>query len=251
MNDAVFRLDGRTAVVTGSSRGIGAAVVDGLRNAGADVVGVARSSSVVDGSRDPRRGRGTFRSVRADLSHRAESVALGERLAADAPDILVLNHGLSRRAPTAADEDDAWDAMIEVNQNSYAVIAGRVARAMAADGGGVIIMTASMLSFHGGRGVPGYAASKHAIAGLVKAMSNTWAPSGIRVNAIAPGFIDTAMNGPLFADAERSRQIFERIPLGRWGEPDDLVGAVTFLASPAAAYITGIVLPVDGGWLAA
>ncbi|MER5456149.1 SDR family oxidoreductase [Micromonospora sp. NPDC002389] len=250
----LFDLSGRLAVVTGARRGIGLAMAEALAAAGADVIGVSASleetgSEVAD--RVAAHGRG-FVPYRADLSDRAAVRALGDWLVSyDRPvDILVNNAGTIRRAPAAEHSDADWDHVLEVDLSAPFVLAREVGRDMIRRGSGKIIFTASMLSFQGGVTVPGYAAAKSGIAGLTRALANEWAPHGVNVNAIAPGYIGTDNTRALREQPERNRAILERIPAGRWGSPDDLAGVTVFLASDAAAYVHGAVIPVDGGWLA-
>ncbi len=165
-------------------------------------------------------------------------------------DILVNNAGTIRRAPAAETTTADWQHVIDVNLNSAWAVTRPVGAAMAARGSGKIITIASLLSFQGGINVPAYTASKHAVAGLTKALANEWGASGVQVNAIAPGYISTDNTTDLRADAEREAAIRDRIPAGRWGRPEDLVGAAVFLASASADYVNGHVLAVDGGWLA-
>lgn len=244
----LFSLVGRTAAVTGASRGIGEAIAIALAGAGADIVGVSTRGPA--GGRAEREvtalGR-SFTSVACDLSDRAATTALAREL--QGVDILVNNAGTIRRAPAAEYPDADWDHVLETNLSSAFVLAREVGRGMVARGDGAIIFTASLLSFQGGLTVPAYAAAKHGVAGITRALANEWASTGVRVNAIAPGYIATDNTAALRADATRSRQILERIPAGRWGTPDDVAGAAVFLAGPAAAYVHGQVLAVDGGWL--
>ena len=165
-------------------------------------------------------------------------------------DILILAAGTIERAPAIDHADDLWDRVIDVNLTAPFVLARELGRRMVGEGSGKIVFVASMLSFQGGVTVPGYAASKGGIAQLAKALANEWAPFGVNVNAVAPGYIATDNTRALREDETRSRQIIERIPAGRWGEPRDLGGAFVFLSSGASDYVHGIVLPVDGGWLA-
>jgi len=224
----LFRLDGQTAIVTGASRGLGAAMADALEEAGAKVV---RSSSASD-----------------NLMDRAAVASLLDR-AGDA-DILVNNAGIIRRADLLDYSDDDWDAVIEVNLRSVFALSRDFARRLVErKRGGKIINIASMLSFQGGIRVVAYTAAKSGILGLTRALSNELAPHGINVNAIAPGYMATDNTQALRDDPVRSRDILARIPAGRWGTPDDLAGAVVFLASPAAAYVHATTLTVDGGWL--
>jgi 2-dehydro-3-deoxy-D-gluconate 5-dehydrogenase len=247
-----FDLTGRLAVVTGARRGIGRAMARALAAAGADIVGV--SAHLEGGSeveKDVTAAGRSFEAVRADLADPAAVRELGEDLARrERPvDILVNNAGTIRRAPAAGPSDADWDVVLQVNLTAQFVLARAVGGAMAARGSGRIIFTASLLSFQGGINVPGYTAAKHGVAGLTKALANEWAPHGVNVNAIAPGYIATDNTQALRDDPARSGAILDRIPAGRWGNADDLAGAVVFLASPAAAYVHGTVLPVDGGWL--
>ena len=177
---------------------------------------------------------------------------LAARVSSDVPrlDILVLNAGTIERRPAIEHGDDLWDRVLEVNLSAQFVLARELGRRMVAEGRGKIVFVASMLSFQGGVTVPSYAASKGGVAQLTKALANEWAARGVNVNAVAPGYIATDNTQPLRQDDARARQILERIPAGRWGEPDDVAGAFVFLASPASDYVHGIVLPVDGGWLA-
>jgi 2-deoxy-D-gluconate 3-dehydrogenase len=190
-----------------------------------------------------------FEARAVDFADRAAVVALGEELAERRVDVLVNNAGTIERAPAAEHPLALWDRVLEVDLSSQFVLTQLVGRGMLERGEGRVIFTASLLSFQGGINVPGYAAAKSGVAGLVRALSNEWAGQGVTVNGIAPGYIATDNTAALQADPDRSRQIMERIPAGRWGRAEDLGGAVVFLASPAAAYVTGAILPVDGGWL--
>lgn len=249
---AAFDLTGRTAVVTGARRGIGLAMAEALARAGADIVGVsarleARGSEV---ERRVRAAGRRFTALRADLADRAAVRQLADDLtAAGPPDILVNNGGTIARAPAAEHPDESWDHVIEVNLTSQFVLSREIGRKMVARGYGKIIFTASLLSFQGGVNVPGYAASKSGLAGLTRALANEWAPHGVNVNAIAPGYIATDNTRALRDDPDRNQAILTRIPAGRWGRADDIGGATVFLASSASDYVNGIVLPVDGGWL--
>ncbi|WP_174775056.1 SDR family NAD(P)-dependent oxidoreductase [Cryobacterium algoricola] len=248
----LFDLSGKTAVVTGASRGIGFAMAVALAEAGADVVGVS--------SRMPEHGSAIetavtalgrrFTALHADFADRDAVSALAAEITALGPvDVLVNNAGTIARAPAAEHPDEMWDRVIAVNLSSQFVLSREIGRTMIAQGRGKIIFTASLLSFQGGLNVPGYTASKSAIVGLTKALSNEWAPLGVNVNAIAPGYFATDNTQALQDDAGRSGAILERIPAARWGTPADLAGATVFLASAASDYVDGIVLPVDGGWL--
>lgn len=248
---ALFDLTGRLAVVTGASRGIGLAIADALAEAGADIIGVSATIEPAGSTAEMvvrRHGR-KFRAIQADFSNRAAVESLADELSGIAVDILINNAGTIARAPAAAHPLDLWDKVIEVNLTSQFIMAQGIGRGMIERGAGKIVFTASLLSFQGGINVPGYTASKSAVAGLVKALANEWASNGVNVNAIAPGYIDTDNTEALRADPARSSAILERIPTGRWGTGRDLAGAAVFLSSAASDYVSGITLPVDGGWL--
>lgn len=247
----MFDLTGTTAVVTGASRGIGFAMADALAAAGADIIGVsaslAASGSAIEAAVTAH-GR-SFTGIAADFADRAAVEDLAGRLSETSVDILVNNAGTIERAPAVDHPLDAWDRVLEVNLSSQFVLTQALARGMLARGRGKIIFTASLLSFQGGINVPGYTAAKSGIAGLTRALANEWTAQGVSVNAIAPGYIATDNTRALRDDPDRSSAILSRIPAGRWGEASDLAGATVFLASPASDYVSGIVLPVDGGWL--
>lgn len=253
MTASPFDLTGRLAVVTGARRGIGLAIAEALAVAGADVIGVSAALEE-SGSEVQRRveaaGR-SFTARRLDLADRDAVLAFADELGTGYPpiDILVNNAGTIERAPAAEHPLSLWDRVLQVNLSSQFILAQAVARGMIERGHGKIIFTASLLSFQGGINVPGYTASKSGVAGLTKALANEWAAQGVNVNAIAPGYIATDNNVALQNDPQRSRQILERIPAGRWGRGDDIGGAAVFLASSASDYVSGTVLPVDGGWL--
>ena len=246
-----FRLEGKIALVTGASTGLGAAIASALAEAGADVAchGNTRATDttcaeVMNASRE------AF-ALTGDLSERQTPQRLIEgtidhfgRL-----DILVNNAGLIRRAPATEYSDEDWTTVIEVNLSSVFRMAQLAGRHMIERGGGKILNIASLLSFQGGITVPAYAASKGGVAQLTKALANEWAAKNINVNAIAPGYMRTDNTKALQGDETRNRQILERIPAGRWGEPGDLGGAAVFLCSAASDYINGHVLVVDGGWM--
>ena len=249
----MFDLSGKVALVTGCRRGIGLAMAEALAQAGADIVGT--SLSLPDGESDARMrveatGR-TFVAYRADLGDPDGAADLARVLARDgwAFDILVSNAGTIARAPAVHHTDAMWATVIQTNLTSAFVLAREIGRQMVERGRGKIVFTASLLSFQGGINVASYTAAKSGLVGLVRALSNEWAPHGVNVNAIAPGYVATDNTQALRDDLERYQAILERIPAGRWGEPGDLAGATVFLASPASDYVDGIVLPVDGGWL--
>ncbi len=248
---ANFDLTGRLAVVTGARRGIGLAMAEALAAAGADIIGVSAtldaSGSAVEAAVKSH-GR-SFEGIACDFSDRDAVLGLASDLGAREVDILVNNAGTIRRSPALEHPLEWWDEVLQVDLTSQFLLTRELARGMIERGRGKVIFTASLLSFQGGINVPGYAAAKSGIAGLTHALSNEWASRGVSVNAIAPGYIATDNTQALQDDADRSRSILERIPAGRWGRPDDLAGATVFLASAASDYVSGIVLPVDGGWL--
>ncbi|MBP1326805.1 2-deoxy-D-gluconate 3-dehydrogenase [Leucobacter exalbidus] len=249
MNE-LFNLTGLTAVVTGARRGIGFAIAEALAAAGADII-AASATQELEGSAIEKRVRELGRNFEAhavDFKSREAVLAFAD-LVSDRADILVNNAGTIRRAPAAEHPLEWWDEVIDVNLDSQFVLTQSIGKKMIERGSGKVIFTASLLSFQGGINVPGYTAAKSAILGLTRALSNEWAASGVTVNAIAPGYIATDNTEALRDDAARSASILERIPAGRWGEASDLGGAAVFLASRAADYVTGTVLPVDGGWL--
>ncbi len=253
MQDSLFRLDGQVALITGCSRGIGQAMADALADAGADIVGISASlnpetSAVGDAVR--KRGR-RFSGFRCDLSDRNAVDRVLEEVLNRHPviDVLVNNAGIVRRSPAEDHSDALWDMVLEVNLSAVFRVSRRIGTTMLERGRGSIISTASILSDQGGLNVAGYAASKAGLANLTRSLANEWAGRGVRVNAIAPGYVKTEMTEVLRADPQRSRQILERIPAGRFGSPDDLRGPVVFLASDASRYIHGETLVVDGGWM--
>ena len=252
MTGGLFTLAGGTAAVTGASRGIGLAIAGALASAGADVIGI--SGSMPSGASPARAAveahDRSFTPLACDLADTPAVDHLAATLVEAGVDILVNNGGTIRRAPAAQHSDADFDHVLAVNLRATWVLCRIVGAAMLARGHGRIVNVASMLSFQGGISVPGYTASKSAVAGLTKALANEWAAGGVNVNAIAPGYVSTDNTAALQADEQRNRAILERIPAGRWATPDDIVGATVFLCSRAADYVHGIVLPVDGGWLA-
>lgn len=243
-----FSLHGQRALVTGANTGIGQAIAAGLAEAGAHVLAAGRSPCDETVAIVTKAG-GNAEAVTLDLADPAAGAAklkdLGEL------DILVNNAGIIRREDSVDYAEADWDDVMDVNLKAVFLLCQAFAKAAIARGtGGRIVNIASLLSFQGGIRVPAYTASKHGVAGLTKILANEWAAKGINVNAVAPGYIATNNTTALREDPKRSAEILGRIPAGRWGDPADIAGAVTFLCTPAAGYITGAVLNVDGGWLA-
>lgn len=246
-----FSLAGRVALVTGASGGLGQGMAIALAQAGADVAVVGVSPATATGEQVRALGR-RFLAIEADLGSTAPIAGVVEQVldGLGGLDILVNNAGIIRRADALDFSEDDWDAVMDVNLKSAFFMCQAAGRHMVAAGRGKIINIASMLSFQGGIRVPSYTASKSGIAGITRLLANEWAARGININAIAPGYMATDNTAPLRADPKRSSEILGRIPAGRWGDPADLGGAVVFLASAASDYVNGVVLPVDGGWLA-
>jgi 2-deoxy-D-gluconate 3-dehydrogenase len=255
LDPSSFSLSGQRALVTGGATGIGAAIAVAMARCGADVAITVNRSPADDVRAAVEAAGRRYAALPADFGRfdtaAAEDLA-GKATAAlgGAPTILVNNAGIIRRAPAAEYPQADWDVVIATNLDAVWHLTQAVAQPMLAAGSGRIVTVASLLSFQGGIRVPAYAASKHAVAGLTKALANEWAGRGLTVNAIAPGYIETANTEALRQDADRSRSILDRIPAGRWGQPEDIAGAAVFLASPAATYINGTILTVDGGWMA-
>lgn len=249
----MFDLSGKTALVTGCRRGIGKAIALALAEAGADIVGVSASLEADGGAVGEAvtaLGRG-FAGYACDFSDRNALRAFIARVTREHPriDILVNNAGTIRRAPAAEHSDPLWDEVIEVNLSAQFVLSREIGRRMVERGGGKIIFTASLLTFQGGITVPAYSASKGGIGQFTKALANEWAASGVNVNAIAPGYVRTDNTRALQDDERRHHAILDRIPAGRWGEPEDFAGPALLLASPASDYMHGTIVTVDGGWM--
>jgi 2-deoxy-D-gluconate 3-dehydrogenase len=251
MNANPFDLTGKVALVTGANTGIGQGLAIALANAGADVALIGRTPAEETAERIRGAGRRAA-IIDADLSTIAPVEDVVERVIAELGrlDILVNNAGTIRRGDALEFSESDWDVVIDTNLKSVFFLCQAAARHMVLKGEGKIINIASMLSFQGGIRVASYTASKSGVAGLTKLLANEWAAKGINVNAIAPGYIATNNTAALQADEVRNRQILDRIPAGRWGEPSDLGGAAVFLASSASDYVHGHILAVDGGWLA-
>lgn len=241
-----FRLDGKRALVTGANTGIGQAIAVGLGAAGASVIAAGRRSSAETVAAIVA-GGGAAQEMVLDLSNPSDAAAA----LPGGLDILINNAGIIRRADSTDFTEPDWDAVMDVNLKAVFLLSQAFARdVLRRKATGRIVNIASVLSFQGGIRVPAYTASKHGVAGLTKALSNEWSAQGINVNAVAPGYIATNNTEALRGDPVRNKAILERIPAGRWGRPEDIAGAVTFLCSAAADYVTGTVLDVDGGWLA-
>jgi 2-deoxy-D-gluconate 3-dehydrogenase len=246
----MFSLKGKTALVTGARTGIGKAIAVGLAQAGADLVVLGHSPDFAEVKAEAEAAGASVETMIVDLADPdAVEPALAELLTRREVDVLVNNAGVIHRQPATDVSLKDWRRVQAVNLDSVFALSQAVGRQMVDRGSGKVITIASLLSFQGGINVSGYTTSKHAVAGLTKALANEWAPHGVQVNAIAPGYIATNNTEALRADPDREPAIRGRIPAGRWGTPEDLVGAAVFLASPASDYISGHVLVVDGGWM--
>ncbi|MCI0395238.1 MAG: 2-dehydro-3-deoxy-D-gluconate 5-dehydrogenase KduD [Chloroflexi bacterium] len=248
----LFRLDGRVALVTGATAGLGQTMAVALAGAGADIVSLGRRPGDETGDRVTGLGR-RFSHICCDLAAATvtdlQDVITQVLFQMGRLDILVNNAGIIRRGPALEISEADWDEVLQVNLKALFFLSQAAARQMVQQGGGKIINIASMLSFQGGVRVPAYTAAKSGLAGLTHALANEWARHNVNVNAIAPGYMATDNTAALRADAGRNQAILERIPAGRWGVPGDLSGVVIFLASPASDYMHGAIVPVDGGWL--
>ncbi|KAJ6476026.1 NAD-binding protein, partial [Mycena vitilis] len=262
---SLFSLEGKTALVTGGTRGIGQKLALALAKAGADLVLIQRNLDNQDTATQARQLGRAATIVQCDLADKKQLGAVVQKVTGSVEsgglglviDILINCGGIQRRAPAENFTDEDWSEVLQVNLNAVWTLSRDCGKHMLETRGvgstaprGKIINVASLLSYQGGMTVPAYAAAKHGVLGLIKALSNEWSAKGINVNGISPGYIATEMNTALIADAVRSRQIMERIPIGRWGAPEDFEGAVVFLASRAADYVCGESLVVDGGWMA-
>lgn len=248
----LFKLDGRVALVTGAGRGLGQAVAVGLAQAGADVACVTRSKDVSEtASLVAETGR-RFASFPCDLAVPEHRRGLVDRAVAELGriDILVNNAGTGTRFPPEEYPEAAWRELLEVHLNATFDLCQQAAAHMLRRGRGKIINIGSVMSFEGGLNIPAYAAAKHGVAGLTKSLANSWSRRGINVNCIAPGYFETTFSDVLQDDPVRGPQILDRIPCGRWGQPEELAGLAVFLASDASNYMHGSVVAIDGGWLA-
>lgn len=248
--ESLFSLKGKVALLTGASRGLGQGMAVGLAEAGAVVIGAGMSDMSETSNKIEAIG-GKFHDLKIDLSqdHAADQLVSDALSLTNKIDILVNNAGIIRRSEAENFSDHDWYEVIKVNQHSVFQLCREVGKHMLENGSGKIVNVASMLSFQGGLRVPAYTASKHAVAGLTKSLANEWGSRGLNVNAIAPGYMETDNTAQLRANQDRNEYITSRIPQGRWGTPDDLKGAVVFLASDASSYVNGHILCVDGGWL--
>jgi 2-dehydro-3-deoxy-D-gluconate 5-dehydrogenase len=248
----IFGLHGKTALVTGCDKGIGQAMAVALAQAGANIIGTCNTGSMKDTLLAVKETGRKFTSYCIDLSNREQLYDFIKKVKQenDSIDILVNNAGTIMRMLAVEHPDEYWDKVISINLTAQFILAREFGRHMIEKGSGKIIFTCSLLSFQGGINVPGYTASKSALAGVVKALANEWGGSGICVNGIAPGYIATDNTAPLINDDRRNKAILSRIPAGRWGVPGDLQGPIVFLASKASDYVNGTILTVDGGWMA-
>jgi 2-deoxy-D-gluconate 3-dehydrogenase len=246
-----FRLDGKIAVVTGGTKGIGKAIAVALAEAGADIAAVSRTPNPDIEKSILSLGR-RYRHHSADLTDREQTRKVIPTLAEQMgdPDILINNAGIIRRSPAAQHSAEDWDDTLESDLTAAFMLSQAAGRIMLEKKAGKIINIASVLSFQGGVNVAAYVAAKHGVVGLTKALANDWAGGGINVNALAPSFFITGLTEAIQKDPDRSKSITARTPAGRWGRPDDIAGAAVFLASSASDFIHGVVLPVDGGWMA-
>jgi 2-deoxy-D-gluconate 3-dehydrogenase len=247
-----FRLDGRVALVTGASHGLGQAMAWGLAQAGANIVNVSRRETAAE-TRELVESEGrAFLDLRADLGDPAQRQGLIDQVAEKLGpvDVLINNAGICERFPPENYSDERFRYLLEIHLNAAFDLSQQVAPHMFRRGRGKIIHIGSVLSFEGGWHIPAYTAAKHAIAGLTKSLATAWAARGINVNCIAPGYFDTDPPFGLRNDPVRGPQILQRIPCGRWGQPDEIAPLAVFLASDASNYMHGSIVPIDGGWLA-
>ena len=246
-----FKLEGKTALVTGSNRGIGQMYAKALAEAGANIIGVSYESDFTETEKIITGLGRKFKAYTADFSDRNSVYAFIKKVKSeiDKVDILINNAGTILRKPIAEHPDEYWDKVIEVNLSSQFILTREFGKDMVERGYGKVVFIASLLAFQGGITVPGYAASKGGVKQLTMSFANEWASKGVTVNAIAPGYIATDNTKALREDAVRNKAILDRIPQGRWGTPEDLMGAIVFLCSDASNYLNGSVITVDGGWM--
>lgn len=246
-----FNLKGRTAIITGSNQGIGQYYALALAEAGADIISVSLESDFSETKKLIDSTGRKFKSYVSDFSDRKDLYKFIKQVKADFAriDVLINNAGTILRKPIAEHPDEYWDKVIEINLSAQFVLTREFGKLMVERGYGKIVFIASLLSFQGGILVPGYAASKGGVKQLTMAFANEWASKGINVNAIAPGYIATDNTKALREDPIRNKAILDRIPAGRWGTPEDLMGTVVFLCSDASNYLNGSVVTVDGGWM--
>lgn len=246
-----FKLNGKTALVTGSNRGIGQYYALALAEAGADIIGVSYESDFQETEKMITSVGRNFKAYTCDFSDRKNLYQFIEDVKSDNNhvDILVNNAGTILRKPISEHPDEYWDKVIEINLSAQFILTREFGKLMVERGYGKIVFIASLLSFQGGITVPGYAASKGGVKQLTMAFANEWASKGVTVNAIAPGYIATDNTKALREDPVRNKAILDRIPAGRWGKPEDLMGTVVFLCSDASNYLNGSVVTVDGGWM--
>lgn len=246
----LFYLNGKKALVTGGNRGIGKAISIGLAQAGAEVIIVSRSSAeeVIE---EIKQNGGQAHHYSCDLKSRESREEVVQKILQEVGtiNILINNAGIQQRYPSEDFPLEAWDEVVEVNMTAVFHLCKSFGKKMLDEGYGKIVNLASVISYQGGIYIPAYAASKAGVMNFTKTLSNEWAGRGITVNCVAPGYIATDMNEALIADEIRNKQILDRLPAKRWGNPADLVGAIVFLSSPASDYVNGITIPVDGGWL--
>ena len=247
----LFDVRGKTALVTGARKGIGFAIASALAEHGANLIVVSSQQTDNDElSKVAAKSGVTYTTFACDFRSRQDTLALVEKVKDIKIDILINNAGLANRAEALDHNDDLWDQTIEIDLTAPFILSREIGKGMAQRGYGKIIFIASMWTFLGGKNVISYTAAKTALAGLTRGLSNELLPMGITVNAIAPGFIETDITQAVRNDAERTTWITSRIPKGRWGQPADLAGAALFLSAPASDYVSGVVLAVDGGFLA-
>jgi len=247
----LFDVRGKTALVTGARKGIGFAIASALAEHGANLIVVSSQQTDNDElSKIAAKSGVTYTTFACDFRNRQDTLDLIEKIKEIKIDILINNAGLANRAEALDHNDDLWDQTIEIDLTAPFILSREIGKGMAQRGYGKIIFIASMWTFLGGKNVISYTAAKTALAGLTRGLSNELLPMGITVNAIAPGFIETDITQAVRNDAERSAWITSRIPKGRWGQPSDLAGAALFLSAPASDYVSGVVLAVDGGFLA-